>query len=196
MVVTGGDDGGLGILFLASSCFDPEFQFKDDGVEEEPTKSEEEEEEEVLLIPAAHAATITAVIYLRSSPPSSSSSSSSSSSPYHFFATISTDQRVKIWRIRTRHGDSPPRAADDERSAKRIVIDVEKVNEMDSLICDASSAAVVDYCHYTLPPPQDEDDDEEEEESGEGQRLGEEEYIALVVTGIGTEIFFPFSLKL
>lgn len=190
MVVTGGDDGGLGILFLASSCFDPEFQFKDDGVEEEPTKSEEEEE--VLLIPAAHAAAITAVIYLRSSPPSSSSSSS----PYHFFATISTDQRVKIWRIRTRHGDSPPRAADDERSAKRIVIDVEKVNEMDSLICDASSAAVVDYCQYTLPPPQDEDDDdEEEEENGEGQRLGEEEYIALVVTGIGTEIFFPFSLK-
>lgn len=169
-MVTGGDDGGIGILLLANPL-DPEFK---EGVEE-PTKGEEEEE--VLLVPAAHGAAITAVIYLRSS-----HSSSPCSSPYHFFATISTDQRVKIWRIRVRRGDPPP-AADDE-SAKRIFIDVEKVNEMDSLICDASSAAVF-HCHYTPPPPPLDED----EENGEGQQLGEE-YIVLVVTGIGTEFFF------
>lgn len=171
-MVTGGDDGGMGILLL-SSPLDHEFK---KGVEE-PTKGkeEEEEEEEVLLIPTAHGAAITAVIYLHSSHPSSSCSS-----PYHFFATISTDQRVKIWRIRVWRGDPPARA--DDESAKRRLIDVEKVNEMDTLICDASSAAVF-HCHCTQPPQG------EDEKNGEGQQL-EEEYIVLVVTGIGTEFFF------
>lgn len=175
-MVTGGDNGGLGILLLANS-FNPESK---DGVEE-PTKGGEEE---VLLIPAAHAAAITAVIYLRSSP------FSSCSCPWHFFATISTDQRVKIWRIRTRLDSTPP-ADDDEKgnNAKKkkvIAIEVDKVREMHSIVCDAaaSGAAVVHHYHT----PQQADDDEEEEKAEGQQQLGEGN-IVLIVAGIGVEYF-------
>lgn len=190
MVVTGGDDGGLGILLLANSRFDLELKDDvDDGIDE-PTKGEQEQE--VLLIPAAHAAAITAVIYLRSSPPSSSFSSS----PYHFFATISTDQRVKIWRIRVqrRNSSTPPADGDNKNNAKNAVIDIEvdKVKEMDSLICDASAAAVV---HYTPQQKQGDDGDDGDGKNGEERQqrqLGEEEAekeenYMLVVTGIGVE---------
>lgn len=174
-MVTGGDNGGLGILLLAN-CFDPEFK---DGFEE-PTRGDERE---VLLIPAAHAAAITAVIYLRSSPLSSWSCS------WHFFVTISTDQRVKIWRIRTRLDSTPP-ADDNEKEVnlkkkKVIFIEVDKVREMHSAVCDAASTAAVHHYHT---PQQADDDDEENEKADEQQQL-EGGNIVLVVAGIGVEFF-------
>lgn len=178
-MVTGGDNGELGILLLANS-FNPD---STDGIEE-PTKGEERE---VLLIPAAHAAAITAVIYLRSSP------LTSCSCPWHFFATISTDQRVKIWRIRTRL-DSASQADDDEKgiNAKKkkvIVIEVDKVREMHSIVCDAaaSAAAVVHHYHTPQQTEDDDDDEEEKEEEAEGQQQLGEGNIVLIVAGIGIE---------
>lgn len=182
-MVTGGDSGELGILVLANS-FSLESK---DGVEE-PTKGEERE---VLLIPAAHAAAITAVIYLRSSP------LSSCSCPWHFFATISTDQQVKIWRIRTRLDSASP-ADDDEKgnNAKKkkvIVIEVDKVREMHSIVCDAAAASAAAVVHHYHTPQQTEDDDdddeEEEEEKAEGQQQLGEGNIVLIVAGIGIEFF-------
>lgn len=175
-MVTGGDNGGLGILLLANS-FNPESK---DGIEE-PAKGEERE---VLLIPAAHAAAITAVIYLRSSP------LSSCYCPWHFFATISTDQRVKIWRIRTRPDSTPP--ADDDKKGnnaktKKVnVIEVDKVREMHSIVCDAAASGAAVVHHY--PTPQQADDDEEEEKAEGQQQLGEGN-IVLIVAGIGVEFF-------
>lgn len=175
-MVTGGDNGELGILLLANS-FNPESK---DGVEE-PTKGEERG---VLLIKAAHAAAITAVIYLRSSP------LSSCSCPWHFFATISTDQRVKIWRIRTRLDSAPP--ADDDgkgnnaKKKKVTVLEVDKVREMHSIVCDAAASAAAVVRHYHTP--QQANDDEEEEKAKGQQQLGEGNII-LIVAGIGVEYF-------
>lgn len=175
-MVTGGDNGELGILLLANS-FNPGSK---DRIEE-PTMGEERE---ILLVPAAHAAAITAVIYLRSSPPSSCSC------PWHFFATISTDQRVKIWRIRTRLDSAYP-ADDDEKgiNAKQknvIVIEVDKVREMHSIVCDAAASAAAVVHHYHTPQ-QTEDDEHEEEEEAEGQQQLGEGNIVLIVAGIGIE---------
>lgn len=173
-MVTGGDNGGLGILLLANS-FNPESK---DEIEE-PAKGEERE---VLLIPAAHAAAITAVIYLRSSP------LSSCSCPWHFFATISTDQRVKIWRIRTRPDSTPPvdddKKGNNAKTKKVNVIEVDKVREMHSIVCDAAASGAVVH-HY---PTQQADDDEEEEKAEGQQQLGEGN-IVLIVAGIGVEFF-------
>lgn len=180
-MITGGDNGGLGILLLAN-CFNPEFK---DGVEE-PTKGKERE---VLLIPAAHAAAITAVIYLCSSP--------LCSCPWHFFATISTDQRVKIWRIRTRLDSILPADDEKENNAKKkkvIGIEVDKVREMHSIVCDAAASAAAVVHHYRTPQ---QDDDDEEEEKAEGQQQLGEGNIVLVVAGIGVEIFdFGRSLQI
>lgn len=179
LVVTGGDNGELGILLLASS-FSPESQ---DGVEE-PTKGEERE---LLLIPGAHAAAITAVIYLRSSP------LSSCSFPWHFFATISTDQLVKIWRIRTRLDSASPADDDKGNNAKRkkvIVIEVDKVREMHSIVCDAAASAAAVVHHYHTPQQTgDHDDDDDEEEKAEGQQQLGGGNIVLIVAGIGIEVF-------
>lgn len=176
-MVTGGDNGGLGILLLAN-CFNPEFE---DGVEE-PTQGDERE---VLLIPAAHAAAITAVIYLRSSP------LSSLSCPWHFFATISADQLVKIWRIRTRL-DPPPPADKYEKENKAekkkvIAIEVDKVKEMHSIVYDAAAASAAAVVHHYDTSQQDDGDEEEEKAKGQ-QQLGEGN-IVLVVAGIGVEFF-------
>lgn len=175
-MVTGGDNGGLGILLLAN-CFNPEFT---DGVEER-TKGKGRE---VMLIPAAHAAAITAVIYLCSSP------LSSCSCPWYFFATISTDQRVKIWRIRARLDSTPPADDENENNAMKkevINIEVDKVREMQSIVCDAAaSAAAVIHRYHT---PQQDDDDDEEEEKVEGRQLLGEGNIVLVVAGIGVQFF-------
>lgn len=174
-MVTGGDNGGLGILLLANS-FNPESK---DGVEE-PTKVGERE---VLLIPAAHAAAITAVIYLRSSP------LSSCSCPWHFFATISTDQRVKIWRIRTRLDSTPPADDDKGNNAKKkkvFVIEVDKVREMHSIVCDAAASAAAVVHHYHTPQQAD---DGEDQEKAEGQQQLGEGNIVLIVAGIGVEFF-------
>lgn len=174
-MVTGGDNGELGILLLAYSSNSE----SKDGVEE-PTKGEERG---VLLIKAAHAAAITAVIYLRSFP------LSSCSCPWHFFATISTDQRVKIWRIRTRLDLATP--ADDDwkgNSAKKkkvTVIEVDKVREMHSIVCDAAASAAAVVRHYHTP--QHSDDEEEKKAKGQ-QQLGEGNII-LMVAGIGVEYF-------
>lgn len=171
-MVTGGDNGGLGILLL-TNCFNPEFK---DGVEER-TKGKERE---IMLIPAAHAAAITAIIYLCSSP------LSSCSCPWHFFATISTDQRVKIWRIRTRLDSNPPADYEKGNNAKKINIEVDKVREMQSIVCDAAASAAAVIHHYHTPQ---QDHDDEDEEKAEGRQLLGEGNIVLAVAGIGVEFF-------
>lgn len=151
LMITGGDDNALGITVISSNA---------------PMSTEETLGYKTLVIPNAHAAAVTGIALI-------SQIATEDVEELFTIASVSNDQRVKVWRVTVRAED----ASDlPQKVLKMQQVRVEKVMECWTTVADAAAVQLLS------PTP-------DSERSNEGSEAKVEvAYHELLVVGVGMEI--------